>query len=277
MAIYITKPWYKKGYSEPDTWEPIDWGTYKPSSGEDVWSDGDNIYYSKSNKSSENFIFDSANESWSLKTWSFLMSSFHGTYVWTDLDGDVYVSVNRSIMHLNKSTGNWENISCTFPDSSYTLYGTSVFTDGYDVYSSSKGGYPTRLIKTSPTVIEWRSASWSGRSSFNGVDTWTDGKKLYMTDNNINTPGSFEQASRGTRTWNTKTWNISTGASFIWTDGVKTYLSWDSNHYVLNTTTGEWERKTWNGLTNFRGQYVWTDGNNIYYSKDDDQYKLVKR
>ncbi len=32
--------------------------------------------------------------------------------------------------------------------------------------------------------------------------------------------------------------------------------------------------KTWNGLSNFNGQYVWTDGDKTYYSNADKQYVL---
>ena len=38
----------------------------------------------------------------------------------------------------------------------------------------------------------------------------------------------------------------------------------------------EWQTKTWNGLTNFRGVWIWTDGANIYYSNGDSHYQLDK-
>ena len=38
----------------------------------------------------------------------------------------------------------------------------------------------------------------------------------------------------------------------------------------------EWQTKTWNGLTNFRGVWIWTDGANIYCSYGDSQYQLDK-
>ena len=46
-------------------------------------------------------------------------------------------------------------------------------------------------------------------------------------------------------------------------------------------STGEkvssaWVDKTWNGLTDFYGDYIWTDGNNIYYSRGFTHYVLDK-
>ena len=60
----------------------------------------------------------------------------------------------------------------------------------------------------------------------------------------------------------------------IWTDGVNTYYSDDSQQYVLQGDT--WVTKTWNGLTSFLGSSVWTDGANIYYSNTSTQYVLDK-
>lgn len=74
--------------------------------------------------------------------------------------------------------------------------------------------------------------------------------------------------------WNLKTWGqVRISTNSLWSDGENIYL--DSN-LVLDKSTSTWNKKTWNGLKFFYGQYVWTDGENIYYSNNNDQYVLDK-
>ena len=72
-----------------------------------------------------------------------------------------------------------------------------------------------------------------------------------------------------TRQFVPKTWNknINRGDD-IWTyNGNKYYSDGKTAQYVLNKETGEWEDKTWNGITeNFQGTRIWTDGLNIYHT-----------
>lgn len=37
-----------------------------------------------------------------------------------------------------------------------------------------------------------------------------------------------------------------------------------------------WSIKTWNGLTDYNGNYIWTDGDDVYYSAGSSQYVLNK-
>ena len=60
----------------------------------------------------------------------------------------------------------------------------------------------------------------------------------------------------------------------IWTDGSRTYYSYNKNQYVLDPATLTWNTQTWSGLTSFIGSYVWSDGTNIYYSNGTSQYQL---
>ena len=60
----------------------------------------------------------------------------------------------------------------------------------------------------------------------------------------------------------------------IWTDGSRTYYSYNKNQYVLDPATLTWNAQTWSGLTSFIGSYVWSDGTNIYYSNGTSQYQL---
>ena len=64
----------------------------------------------------------------------------------------------------------------------------------------------------------------------------------------------------------------------IWTDGERIFYSMKVSgvyqHYILDSTTGTWELKTWNGYTDFEGAYIWTDGEHIFYSYDTTHYIL---
>lgn len=62
----------------------------------------------------------------------------------------------------------------------------------------------------------------------------------------------------------------------FWTDGLSTYFSYGSTHYVLDRETCTWSIKNWNGLTSFYGNDIWTDGADIYYSSGTSHYVLDK-
>jgi len=89
--------------------------------------------------------------------------------------------------------------------------------------------------------------------------------------------GTIPVTKYGPNSWNIKSWG---GFDFygqdIWTDNANIYYSSAWTQKVLNKSTGEWEDKTWTGLTSFYGQNIWTDGENIYYSHSTAQYVLDK-
>ena len=77
--------------------------------------------------------------------------------------------------------------------------------------------------------------------------------------------------------WTPKSWNISPFYGYyIWTDGTDIYDSEGNSNkqFVLNRTTGNWDVKTWNGISNIDGIDTWTDGVNMYYSSGTTQKVL---
>ena len=63
------------------------------------------------------------------------------------------------------------------------------------------------------------------------------------------------------------------GAS-VWTDGIDTYFSSYTSHYVLDVENKKWIKKQWKSLDNFNGKNIWTDGTKIYYSNGNSQYLM---
>ena len=115
---------------------------------------------------------------------------------------------------------------------------------------------------------EWVQMTWSGLSSFNGSNIWTNGNDIYYSS-------SSNQYRLNGNTWETMTWSglTSFNGSNIWINGNDIYYSSSSNQYRLNGTT--WETMTWtNAPTNLTGQYIWSNGNDIYYSSSSTQYRL---
>ena len=115
---------------------------------------------------------------------------------------------------------------------------------------------------------EWVQMTWSGLSSFNGSNIWTNGNDIYYSS-------SSNQYRLNGNTWETMTWSglTSFNGSNIWINGNDIYYSSSSNQYRLNGTT--WETMTWtNAPTNLTGQYIWSNGNDYYFSLGEGQYRL---
>lgn len=66
-----------------DTWLPKTWTGLTKFDGDNVWTDGDNIYYSSSTKQ---YVLDKSTSTWSTKTWAGLSEGIYGDKVWTDGD-----------------------------------------------------------------------------------------------------------------------------------------------------------------------------------------------
>jgi hypothetical protein len=162
--------------------------------------------------------------------------------------------------------GTWTAVTWTGLD--YDPGYVLIWMDGSNVYFNNN----RVLVKGTTT---WETKSWTGYSSPNPYDPWTDGTNIYMS---CGSASKSYVLNKETSTWITKTWYGFTGVygRNIWTDGENIYHSSSTTHYVLDKETSTWNKKTWTGLTNFTAQNVWTDGENIYYSNGSSQYRLNK-
>ena len=247
-------------------WEAKTWSGMTSFYGREIWTDGDNIYYSNN---SNQYVLNKATSTWTTKTWTGL-TNFYGEYVWTDGD-NIYYSDGTTQKVLNKSTSTWSNKTWT---GLINFSGYYVWTDGDNVYYSS-GSDQYVLNKSTST---WNVKTWNGWSEISGDYIWTDGNNIYYSW--PVEPGDNQQymLNKNTSTWSEKIWtgipvNELDGHE-IWTDGDNIYYSYGTYQKVLNKTTSTWSNKTWTGLINFSGYYVWTDGSNIYYSNSTSHYQL---
>ena len=99
MPIYIVKSWYKKGDNDP-IWVPKTWNGLSTRelsylSGNNVWTDGNNIYYSRGSMQK---VLNRSTSTWCDTTWngtSDFIDDFWGGYVWTD-GNNIYYSYTLS-------------------------------------------------------------------------------------------------------------------------------------------------------------------------------------
>ena len=259
-------------------WIKKTWNGLTGFYGHNVWTDGDNIYYSSS---SSQYVLNKATSTWEPKTWNGL-TGFYGSYVWTDGD-NIYYSKEGANYVLNTATSTWEPKTW---NGLTGFYGHNVWTDGDNIYYSSQQSLfsPSQQYVLNTATDTWEPKTW-GNFQISGDNIWTDGENIYCSTQNTIAGSPRVQAvlNKATSTWEPKTWNGLDDffGSDIWTDGENIYCSTQDTiagsprvQAVLNKATSTWEPKTWNGLTDFYGSYVWTEGDNIYYSGGSSQYVL---
>ena len=152
------------------TWEKIEFNVY--ISGRNVWTDGDNTYYSDSY---EQYVFsDEANLTWEEKTWQGL-SEFSGRDIWTD-GTSIYYSSGVKQYVLNKSTSTWEPKTWQGLTNFAAQY---IWTDGTSVYYS----YGSTQYVLNKATSTWEPKTWEGLTSFSGYNVWnTAFSEYYCTD-----------------------------------------------------------------------------------------------
>ena len=241
-------------------WKAKTWGGLTSFNGDDIWTDGENIYYSYN---FDQYVLNRNTSTWEKMTWNQLRS-FIGENVWTDGE-DIYYSDSTLQYILDKPSKTWVIMTWNGFTPTRGLY---IWTDGDNIYYS-QGKNQYILDKKSFT---WNTKTWAGLDDFLGVHVWNDGQNIYysMSDKQY-------VLNKTTSTWEIKTWNGLNEfyGSDIWKNDDDIYYSYLTNQYVLNKTTSTWKTKTWSGLTSFSGDNIWTDGKNIYYSFEANQYVLT--
>lgn len=245
---------------------PITWDGLTDFLGMQIWTDGEDIYYSSGNNQ---YVLNKDTSVWEEKTWAGL-TNFYGSSVWTD-GTDVFYSNNNNQYTLDSDIDNW-NTGLKWAGYPSYMNGVNIWTDGeYTFYSDGSVNYILFEIDTiTPASKLWQQVKMN--INLSGQDVWTDGTDVYYSSGN-----NQYVYDKETFTWSEKTWNGITNfdGRYVWTDGEKYYYSNGSEQYQLDKATSTWTEKTWTGLTSFTGQYIWTDGTNIYYSNGSEQYVLV--
>lgn len=254
--------WVANKIQGEPTWVPKTWSGRTSFSGENIWTDGTNVYYSV--YGSTQYVLNRKTSTWETKDWG-SKKPYDGDAVWTDGD-NIYYSSGYNQYVLDKSTTTWVDKTWSGLTS---FNGRYIWTDGDNIYYSWDDNYYV-LDKTTST---WVPKTWSGLTSFTGENIWTDGTNVYYSS------GANQYVlDKSTSTWTTKTWTglTSFSGSYIWTDETNVYYSTASKQYVLDKETSTWVRKTWSGLTSFYGTGIWFDGGHIYYSYGSNHYDLKR-
>ena len=121
---------------ENNTWKSQTWDDdgFIPLSGEYIWTDGKNIYYSND---FQQYQLDKTRSIWNAKTGGGVTTRFSGQDIWTDGTNIYYSYVTHlATQHhqlIDKANGIWSNKTWKgFTD----FNGRNVWTDGVNVYYS---------------------------------------------------------------------------------------------------------------------------------------------
>lgn len=225
------------------TWETKIWNTtYDYITGNQIWDDGNNIYYSNA---IIQYALNKETSTWEAKTWNGEFTRPSKNCIWKDSD-KVYYSDGDLQFVLNKETSTWE----TKTWNGFNPQGQYIWKDGNNVYLSHKGEEWDFSDPENPIQITINYQYVLDRET----DTWIE------------------------KDWN----GFEPEDSFmIWSDGFNTYYSQsDIYQKVLNRKTDTWEDKTWASnvtLQFLTGENVWNDGENVYHSLNGTyNYALIR-
>ena len=161
-AVKCPKPIFKDWYNKT-------WSALVSFAAENIWTDGNSIYYSNS---TSQYVLNVAASTWSNKTWTGL-TSFNAD-IWTD-GINIYYSNGESQYVLDIATSTWSTKTWTGLTSFNATY---VWTDGINIYYSR--GISQYVLDVA--TLTWSTKTWTGISSFYGYRVWTDGISTYYSD-----------------------------------------------------------------------------------------------
>ena len=125
------------------TWSRKTWNGLIDLYGSNIWTDGDNIYC---RTGSGDYVLDKATSTWSTKTWNGSIKP-NGSGIWTDGDNIYYTkqvgATSCEDYVLDKSTSTWsaktwDGIIWITTSGSITFTVNDIWTDGDNIYYSSK-------------------------------------------------------------------------------------------------------------------------------------------
>ncbi len=252
------------------------WNGLTNFDGEDVWTDGEQVYYSAG---PAQYVLNKGTSTWETKIWYGLDHNLTGRFVWTDGE-NIYNSSNEVQYILNKETSTWSSID--IGDVNYVYVSLHNWTDGEEVYVS----FGENQYVFNKETSTWETKVWNGLQHFNAPAVWTDGKNIFYGNSHI--------LDKTTSTWNTfafdesqlegsfdvgNVFNYKNHAYYIENfrdENFKLHL----NAYVLNEEY-KWEKLVWNNAIENEFLYelninkIWSDGEKLYHSWGDEQYAFV--
>lgn len=263
---------FPKNFQHNYTWKVKEWNYPCSSlSGDSIWSDGKNIYYTHFLHGSYVLNGDTWEEHSIVHIGDDPITGIGGQYIWTDGNGIYYTYDD---CHYSLIDGVWKEVFWV-----NSRPGCYVWSDGKTIYASRNNGHYQQLNGNLNSLSTWDRKTWNiteNKGFWDGKNVWTDGENVYLShyylDDNDDSHYMHYVLIDGL--WQPKTWNVIdiTGDS-IWTDGTYIYAG---GSYVLKD--GIWEPVEWNSPDGFYGGRgtVWSDGTNIYYSSRNKHYVLER-
>lgn len=191
-------------------WQSQKWNGLTDFDGQDIWTDGVNLWYAHNDKQ---FYYSIQDSKWFEQSWS-RKHFFYGRYIWTDGE-NIYYSSATDQYQLDKLTSTWSPKTWTGLKS---FNGNYVWTDGDHIYYSN-GTSQYQLVNGN-----WVKKDWGALSDVSGLNIWAAGVDIYYSEGEQ----QYQlNAARTAWTWIRDSWNglKSFDGEQIWTDGEEFYYS----------------------------------------------------
>ena len=286
-----------------NNWESHMWPDKIDISAKYIWSDGSDYYYLS--PYGERYKLNQTSFTWEPITWTGLddISNPTGQLIW-HFDNNVFYGFTKRLVTVNSDkvivdrkrlNNNYQTVFTTpeigndgdfqrekFKDPNNTSQILADYTIyGEDIWKTSKGTVyyndRSRSLYFYRQTRQFENKTWTlpeGTELKYGKYIYTIDDSTYYTysADDTETPTNLQLVSSSA--WDEKDW----GNADI-RDGRKVWKTKNNVYYgsTYKFSSGwDFNKKLWNGLTEFYGQYVWTDGKNIYYSLKDKQYRFDK-
>ena len=255
--------------------------------GDDVWTDGTDIYYSHYNS----YKLDKSTMTWNQVTIG--GPDMHGVNIWHDGENtyyNEYSNPNCYVWVWDKSNKRFNATDRVKQD--YVVQGPDVWHAGGNVYFS---------MNTGTVGDPAHNLVWNRSTSKWVIQTWTFivplqhplglmGRNIWHDYNGNTYTGDWDNDNNFLRLYklnlSTSTWDETSIDGHQDVRGIDIWTDYDGNmqysnglkQYTLDRTSGKWvSRNKWlfippnidgEGYHPY-GEYIWTDGSNIYYSYND--------
>ena len=277
LARNVDSKWYHAGGHV--MWLPTTFtGMSSTYAGEDMWTDGTDIYCARS-VASDTYKLDKATKTWSQVSVGFSSSTarysvFH--------DGNItYACYNGSSTHAVYVFDTTTKRFTTKYTQDYPTHAFDIWYNGGDIYHSMNTGVvddPAHNLKWNRSTHKWEPVSMSFNPSLDGTyglvgnAVWNYNGNSYVGD--WDSDGNFLRLykfNHSTSRWNETSWN-----GFCAVHGIDIWTDYDGNmiysdgtvQYKMNTSNNTWKPyNRWYLMPSpYAGRQVWSDGESIYWS-----------
>lgn len=204
-------------------WESYNWPGFRNITGEYIWTDGDNAYYSRQGSGWEiQKVLNKETNTWDDMIWNGA-EGLSADCIWKVGDNTYFSNYNEHYV-LNRETNTW--IQKTW-NGLTEFYSSCIWIDGDNVYYS----YGTDHYILNKSTSTWETKTWNGSAEIYGSNIWTDGENIFYSG------GSEEKQyilDKATNTWIPQVWDNYSNiyGSQIWSDNEgNIYYSRGSQQY----------------------------------------------